>query len=459
MRPFSTDTDTLVSMNNREFIVAALQGDEDSGPFRIDGRAPGEVRGGGDTFENQIEISFGPLDGVCVVRLGHTLACATTTGQLERPASAGASAEGSLRVDVEFSSGACTGFARDGRASRETRQRSRDLGMLLERGLKDGRAVDVESLCVLAGKRTWTITCSVTILAHDGNLAGVASLAACGSLMTYRRPECSVDPNSGIVTVHGVDAREAIALNMHHFPIASTYCFFDEAPGLAVADPTLEEEITADGSVVCVVNSLEEVCAVSTSGNGVSSEDVKQCVSASVNTAMKWTEVLKAAAADFEAARLANKVRTHYDGYKDAPDDDHLLDLFYKPGRDDIELVDDDAEETPQSDSAEDEDSDDDDRGEDIDNEAAIDDDAVVTERASTKKSKKKTSEPQKDESDEETRFREDDDIDALFDKAEKKKKKKLASWDDLPGDGESLADAVKPRKKLKKTSTKSAKK
>lgn len=442
MRPFSVDADAIVCNNNRELIVEALRGDDEGGPFRIDGREPENTRGGGD-----LEITLGPLEGVCLVRLGRTLACATTTGRLERPLRSGSSAEGALRVDVEFSSGACEGFAWDGRANRATRQRAKDLGSLLERGLKDARAVDVESLCVLAGKQVWVITCSVAILSHDGNLAGAASLAACGSLMTYRRPECAVDPNSGTVTVHSADAREAIPLNMHHFPIASTYCFFDEFPGLAVVDPTLEEEVTADSSVVVVTNALDEVCAVSTSGVGVSSEDVKSCVRASSHSVRQLTTALKEAAAEFEAARLANKVRTHYDGYKDAPDDDYLLDAFYKPGQ----AVDVDAEsldEEPASDSAEDEDSDDEDEymGDAADESA----DATKKRATSDAKTKNKARPAQAEESDEDTKFHEDDDIDALFEKAEKKKKKKLSSWDELPGNAESLASALKPRKKLK---------
>jgi exosome complex component RRP45 len=449
MRPFTTDADALVCLNNREFIVDALRGDDEGGPFRGDGREPDDARAGAD-----FEIKLGPLEGVCVVRLGRTIACASTSAMLERPQSAGASSEGVLRVDCEFSSGACEGFAREGRANRETRQRAKDLGALLERGLKDARAVDVESLCVLAGKRVWVVTCAVTILAHDGNLAGAASLAACGSLMTYRRPECAVDPNTGTVTVHSADAREAIPLNMHHFPIASTYCFFDEVPGLAVADPTLEEEVTADASIVVVVNTHDEVCALSKTGNGVPSEDLKRCVRNASRTAREWTELLKEAAADFEADRLANKVRTHYDGYRDAPDDDYLLDAFYKPGQNlGVEGDAEPANGEPQSDSAEDEDSDATD-ADAMDADAVDNADAPSTSKASRAKPTKLAPEKPRDDSDDDVRFDADDDIDALFAKAEKKNKNKLGAWDELPGDGTDLASALKPRKKLKKTSS-----
>jgi exosome complex component RRP45 len=454
MRPFEANTDTLVCLNNREFIVACLRGDDQGGPFRMDGRAPSQLR-------SDVEITIGPREGTCTVRIGQTIACASTTARLERPQRGGSTSEGVVRVDVDFSSGACEGFAKDGRMSKELRQRANDLGALLERGLKEARAVDVESLCVLAGKRVWVVTCAVTVLAHDGNLAGATSLAACGSLMTFRRPECAVDPNSGMVTVHDVDAREPILLNMHHFPVAASYCFFDEHPDIGVCDPNLEEEITADASLVVLTNSHEEVCAVSKTGEGVKSQIMRLCVRDGARVAREWTETLKEAAADFEADRLANKVRTHYDGYKDAPDDDYLLDAFIDAEGAQME---DDAQgaaaaDDVESDSAEDEDDEDETDGSDADADDMDADTDVEPSKPSPSSTKKKKKRADKDpsppraaasESDEETKFNEDDDIDALFAKAEKKKQKKLGNWDGLPGDGDSLAAAVKPRKKLK---------
>ena len=56
MRPFTTDADALVCLNNREFIVDALRGDDEGGPFRGDGREPDDARAGAD-----FEIKLGPL--------------------------------------------------------------------------------------------------------------------------------------------------------------------------------------------------------------------------------------------------------------------------------------------------------------------------------------------------------------------------------------------------------------
>jgi hypothetical protein len=171
-------------------------------------------------------------------------------------------------------------------------------------------------------------------------------------------------------------------------------------------------------------------------------------------TAREWTELLKEAAADFEADRLANKVRTHYDGYRDAPDDDYLLDAFYKPGQNlGVEGDAEPANGEPQSDSAEDEDSDATD-ADAMDADAVDDADAPSTSKASRAKPTKLAPEKPRDDSDDDVRFDADDDIDALFAKAEKKNKNKLGAWDELPGDGTDLASALKPRKKLKKTSS-----
>ena len=148
MRPFSTDADALVFEQQRIRRQRA--------PGRRRGRSVPRRRSGAARnarVRRQLSIKLGPVEGVCVVRLGNTIACASTTGALG-PTSGGASSEGSLRV--MWISRAGRRRVRQGRESvAETRQRAQDLGALLERGLKEARAVDVESLCVLAGKRVW----------------------------------------------------------------------------------------------------------------------------------------------------------------------------------------------------------------------------------------------------------------------------------------------------------------
>lgn len=45
-----------------------------------------------------------------------------------------------------------------------------ELGRIVERGLRDSRAVDTEALCIVAGEKVWAIKCHIHILDHGGNL-------------------------------------------------------------------------------------------------------------------------------------------------------------------------------------------------------------------------------------------------------------------------------------------------
>ena len=59
---------------------------------------------------------------------------------------------------------------------------------LLERSLRKSQAVDVETLCVVAGKRVWSVRCDVTVVDHRGNLADSVNLAALAALRHLRLP-------------------------------------------------------------------------------------------------------------------------------------------------------------------------------------------------------------------------------------------------------------------------------
>ncbi len=67
-----------------------------------------------------------------------------------------------------------------------------ELARLVERGLRQSRAIDEEALCVIAGRKVWSLRVDIHVLDHCGNLTDVCCLAALGALMAFRRPEVSV---------------------------------------------------------------------------------------------------------------------------------------------------------------------------------------------------------------------------------------------------------------------------
>jgi exosome complex RNA-binding protein Rrp42 (RNase PH superfamily) len=63
---------------------------------------------------------------------------------------------------------------------------------VLERQLRDARAIDTEALCVVPGERVWALRCDVRVVEDGGNAADAASAAALAALLHFRRPDVTL---------------------------------------------------------------------------------------------------------------------------------------------------------------------------------------------------------------------------------------------------------------------------
>ncbi|GAY53304.1 hypothetical protein CUMW_148260 [Citrus unshiu] len=169
-----------------------------------------------------------------------------------------------------------------------------ELGRIVDRGLRESRAVDTESLCVLSGKLVWAIRIDLHILDNGGNLVDAANIAALGALLTYRRPECSLGGEDGLeVIVHPPEEREPLPLIIHHLPIAVTFGFFS-SESLIVIDPTHHEEAVMAGRMTATLNANGDVCAIQKpGGEGVLQSVIMQCLRLSSRMAGDMTKKIK----------------------------------------------------------------------------------------------------------------------------------------------------------------------
>ena len=124
--------------------------------IRVDGRTPEDMR--------SIEIKFGDKAGTVEVLLGRTRVVATVTADIvppypDRPA------EGMLSFFADFSPMASPHFE-SGRPS----DKSVELSRVIERGIRESRALDTEALCILAGQKVWTVRCDIHVVDYEGNL-------------------------------------------------------------------------------------------------------------------------------------------------------------------------------------------------------------------------------------------------------------------------------------------------
>ncbi|KAJ4724339.1 Exosome complex component RRP45B like [Melia azedarach] len=282
-----------LTVNEKKFIEAALV----SG-IRVDGRNPYEYR--------KLSIKFGREDGSSEVQLGQTHVMGFVTGQLVQPYRDRPN-EGMLSIFTEFSPMADPSFepGRPGESAVE-------LGRIVDRGLRESRAVDTESLCILAGKLVWAIRIDLHILDNGGNLVDAANIAALAALLTFRRPECSLGGEDGQeVIVHPPEERDPLPLIVHHLPIAVTFGFFG-SESMMVIDPTHHEEAVMVGRMTATLNANGDVCAIQKpGGEGVLQSVIMQCLRLASRMASDMTKKIKDAVESYSTERELRKTKRH----------------------------------------------------------------------------------------------------------------------------------------------------
>lgn len=282
-----------LTVNEKKFIETALLSE-----LRVDGRGPLDYR--------KLNIKFGRDDGSAEIQLGETRVMSFVTAQLVQPYKDRPN-EGTLSIFTEFSPMADPSFepGRPGESAVE-------LGRIIDRGLRESRAIDTESLCILSAKLVWAIRIDIHILDNAGNLVDAANIAALASLKTFRRPECSLGGEDGQqVVVHPPEVREPLPLIIHHLPVAVTFGFFSNE-NLVVLDPTYHEEAVMTGRMTATLNANGDVCAIQKpGGQGVFQRVIMHCLKLAHVKAGDITAKINDAVEKHNNERALQKIKRH----------------------------------------------------------------------------------------------------------------------------------------------------
>ncbi|KAJ2582920.1 3'-5'-exoribonuclease [Coemansia sp. RSA 1836] len=231
---------------------------------RVDGRGIYDYR--------TLKIACGPTYGLAEVQLGQTRVLARVSCEVTRPFP-DRPTEGIVLFNTELSSMA--GFGLDSSSSKSSTQEVA-ISRMVERVIKQSRAIDSEALCILAGEKVWTVRIDIHFLDHGGNLIDAASIAAIAALRHFRRPDVTVDGEEAII--HDVKERNPVPLSIHHTPICVTFGFFGAAGDMLVLDPTLLEEQVQVSSFTITLNSHREICALNKAGGiPLSPAQIQRC--------------------------------------------------------------------------------------------------------------------------------------------------------------------------------------
>lgn len=278
--------EATVSNNEKKFTEDCLIEN-----LRVDGRAFDEFR--------ELKIQFGSDWGSCHVALGKTQVLAQVSCEVQVPKSTRPS-EGILYVNLELSPLAAPQFE-VGRPS----DLSVQLNRLLEKCIKDSKAVDLESLCIKVNEKVWAFRVDCNVLNDEGNIVDAASIAALAALAHFRRPDVTCDGEE--VIIHTYAQRDSIPTVIHHYPVCVSYAIFNNGD-IILADPTLLEDQVSEAQLTIGLNSYKELCGFHLAGSAMMSpEQILQTTNRAATRANTVISLIKKSLAEDTEARQDGK--------------------------------------------------------------------------------------------------------------------------------------------------------
>ncbi|CCD70741.1 Exosome complex component RRP45 [Caenorhabditis elegans] len=233
-----------------------------------------------------VKLVVGAEVGTAICTIGNTKVMAAVSAEIAEPSSMRPH-KGVINIDVDLSPMANYANEHDRLGSK-----GMELIRLLELIIRDSRCIDVEALCIRAGKEIWKIRVDVRILDEDGSLLDCACLAAITALQHFRRPNVTLEPHHTLI--YSEYEKAPVPLNIYHMPICTTIGLLDKGQ-IVVIDPTDKETACLDGSIVVACNKRREVCALHQSTNLIlSTKQIERCV----KLAMARAEALTAVVSD-----------------------------------------------------------------------------------------------------------------------------------------------------------------
>ena len=162
--------------------------------------------------------------------------------------------EGVLTVNAELVPLASPGFEPG-----PPDESSIELARIVDRGIRESKAINVGKLVIEAGKKVFVVFVDVYVLNHDGNLIDASALAAMAALLNTKMGKYAVEDGE----VKMKPGYEPLPLNKH--PITVTCAKIGDK---LVVDPWLEEEQVMDARISIAFDDDENICAIQKGGSG-----------------------------------------------------------------------------------------------------------------------------------------------------------------------------------------------
>jgi exosome complex component RRP42 len=164
-----------------------------------------------------------------------------------------------------------------------------ELARVVDRGLRESKALALENLCVEPGKKVIIVFVDVYVLDHDGNLIDASSISALAALLTSKMKRYEVK---------GEEVRtsdELVPLPIQNEPVAVTAAKID---GNIVLDPCLDEELVMSSRLTVTSEREGNICAMQKGGLGAfTDQEIRQTVKMAIEKGKEIRERVRGATA------------------------------------------------------------------------------------------------------------------------------------------------------------------
>jgi exosome complex component RRP42 len=132
-------------------------------------------------------------------------------------------------------------------------ENSIELARIVDRGIRESKAIDTSKLVIEAGKKVFVVFVDVYVLNYAGNLIDAAAMAAVSALMNTKMPNFEV--KDGEVKIK----QGYTPLPMKAHPITITVGKIGDK---LILDPELEEEQVMEARLTMALNDDGNICAI-----------------------------------------------------------------------------------------------------------------------------------------------------------------------------------------------------
>ena len=260
----------IIPLVKRKSVLALLEKGK-----RLDGRGLNEYR------PLSIELGYIPkAEGSALVRLGNTVVLVGIKTGVGSPFP-DTPDEGILLVNAEFLPLASPSFEPGPPDENAT-----ELARVVDRSLREIRAVDLSKLAIIPGKKVWELWVDIYVLDHDGNLLDASMLAAMAALSSAKMPEIAVEDDE--VKLNREKLKNPVPVNRRVVIVT-----VGKIGEYLLVDPTLEEESLLDARLAIAVSDDGRIVGMQKMGMGTfTAEEVRKALSMAMESSKTLHENL-----------------------------------------------------------------------------------------------------------------------------------------------------------------------